>query len=265
MPIVSKVQLSIPLPAPPVARIAKKWVRALKEEAPAIYQKLISVIPDWTTFQTKLAAVSSKAYQPMLDPNFVSRAGQSKRAINAGQIANLKRSWKKYRKKLDHIFETVDGIQAKRYKEVVDLMEANFATGLGNLVLPFTGTHIEGLGCAPLAGYWLVHDVAVEGMLKPSDEIVQGPPFRICRSVHVSTLKAALENRLVQAGGNIVKANYLPAAFSEENDSTNRVVNGFRDPTLLIDPFTTGGPSHVDYIRGPAERFMLEVQVSVMP
>lgn len=265
MTIVSKVQLTIPIPAPPVARIVKKWVRSLKQEAPVIYQKLIARIPDQKRFQETLAAVSSQAYQPFLAPGFVSRAGTSAARLVTNQAANLKQSWEKYRKKLDYIFESVGGIEAKRYKEVVDLMEANFGAGLGRLTLPFTGTHIEGLGCAPLAGYWLAKDVTVAGRLRPADKIVHGGPFRICRLTNTSGLKSALEGRLVQAGSNIIKANYTPNAFSEENDRTNRMVNGFRDPTLLIDPFTTGGASHVDYIRGPAELFLLEIQVSVTP
>lgn len=263
--IVSKVRLFVPIPSAPVQRIIDKWANKLKDEALAIFQKLQLRIPDETKFKNILAEVSSKAYQPLINPVFVSRAGTSRDRIVANQANNLLRSYDKWIKKLTHIFETVDTVEAARFKEAVDLMKTNFAEGVANRTLPFTGTKIEGRSAATIAGLWLVDDVRTSGLIRPSDKVDVGVPYRICRKADVPGLKAGLQWRVIQAGASIVKANHLPAAFTEENNRTNEIVDGFRDPALLIEAFTTGGDSHVDYILGPADQLFLEVQVAVTP
>ena len=62
----------------------------------------------------------------------------------------------------------------------------------------------------------------------------------------------------------IVKANYNSNIITKENDLTNVIMNGYRDPALNIEVFTTGGESHVDFIMID-EQLFLEVQVSVTP
>ncbi|MBI4834410.1 MAG: hypothetical protein HY811_06300, partial [Planctomycetes bacterium] len=73
---------------------------------------------------------------------------------------------------------------------------------------------------------------------------------------------AALEHRLVQAGANIVKNNYDAAVIAEQNTITNRIVQGFVDPSLGLEYFTTAGITHVDLILDASKRLRLDVQVS---
>jgi len=264
--VVSKVQLYVPFSSPPVQRIIDKWVNRLKDEATSIFQKIQLRIPNETEFQNVLAQVSSASWAPMISPTFFSRAGVPAAEIISNQATNLKESFGKYIKKLTHIFETVDTVEAKRFKEVVDLMQADFAAGIAKRTLPFTGTKIEGRSAATIAPLWLVDDVRASGLIRNSDEVLQGGPKRICSLQAVPTLKAALQDRLVQAGNNIVKANFLAGTFTAENDTTNAILNGFRDPALNIEVFTTGGFSHVDYIlKPPQDQLFLEVQVAVTP
>lgn len=263
--LVSKARFVVPIPNPPVQRIITKWVDKLKAEAPVIFEKIFSRLPDEGTFQTLLAEVSSKGYQPVLDEDFVSRAGLTRDRIVANQLSNLKRSWNKFRKKLEHVFETVDTVEAKRFKDLIDLMQDDFAAGVANRTLPFTGTRIEGRGCAPLGTLWLVNDPTVPGLLRGGDEVLFGSPFRVPRFTALATFKAALQGRLVQAGATIIKANLLEDAITEQNDITNAMVNGFRDPLQNIVSFTTGGDSHVDYITGGGDQLLLEVQVTITP
>ncbi len=264
--VVSQVQLFIPFPSAPVQRIIDKWVNRLKDEATSIFEKIQLRIPDETEFQNILAQVSSTSWAPLVNPTFVSRAGSPAARIISNQATNLKEAFDKYIKKLTRIFETVDGVQAKRFKELVDLMQSDFATGIAKRTLPFTGTKIEGRSAATIAPLWLVADVRASGLIRTSDTVVLGGPKRITSLQSVPGLKAALQGRLVQAGNNIIKANFLQSAFDAENDTTNTLVTGFRDPALNIEVFTTGGFSHVDYILlPPQDQLFLEVQVAVTP
>ncbi|MBI4834966.1 MAG: hypothetical protein HY811_10360, partial [Planctomycetes bacterium] len=43
---------------------------------------------------------------------------------------------------------------------------------------------------------------------------------------------------------------------------TNGIIQGFVDPALGLDSFTTGGLSHMDYILDGEKRLWLDVQVS---
>jgi hypothetical protein len=67
--------------------------------------------------------------------------------------------------------------------------------------------------------------------------------------------------RLVQAGVQIVKANYSAATMTTFNDLINHDVQSFVDPALGIVPFATGAESHVDYTR-KGEELWLDLKVS---
>jgi len=260
--VVSYVRLMTALPSTVVDRIVESWARTLKAEAESIYEKLTSRIPDAKRFQEVLVGASSQGFLPYINPAFISRSGKGERVIKSGQIANLKRSFERYRKKLGWIFESVDGIPAKRYKELVDLKKDDFRAGLASRTIAFTGTKIEGLGPASIAVLWLVKDLTVEGKLRPGDDM-KGGPFLITLREDVPNLKATLQSRLGQAGANIVKADYAEPVMQAENDHTNRIVQKFVDPALNIVSFATGGASHVDYLLSEATQLFLEIKITV--
>ena len=262
--LVSKVRLMATIPTDVANRVIESWQRSLKDEAEHVYAKILSRIPDEKRFVERLGQPSHDGFSPFVNPDFVSKSGADEADIQAGQASNIKRSYEKYREKLLHLFETVDGIPAKRFREMVDRMKQAYASGTTARTLPFTGTKIEGRGLAPLAGLWLVNNLTVLDQLRAGDQVVFGNPYRICKVKNIAAFKAALTGRLVQAGARIIKANYAVNTFTKENDHTNEVVQGLVDPALNIAEFSTGGDSHVDYITVD-EQLFLEVQVSVMP
>jgi len=244
-----------------VNRVIEAWARTLKEEAPDMYAKMLARIPDKQRFVERLAQPSHDGFAPFVNPSFVSKGGQPGQAIQNSQASNLKRSYEKYATKLAYWFGTVEGVVAKRFKELVDMLKDGFGKGIAERTLPFTGSRIEGRGLAPIASLWLVDDVRVLDYLRAGDKVIEGGPYQICRSQDIPALKTALNQRLIQAGASIVKADYDAAAISANNDRTNRIAQGFVDPALGINPFTTGGLSHVDFIIEDGQLF-LEVQVS---
>jgi hypothetical protein len=163
--------------------------------------------------------------------------------------------------KLRYAFETVEGVAAKRFKDLVDMMKPMFARGISERTLPFTGTKLEGRGCVPIAAHWLVKDKRVLDWLRAGDNVLEGGPYLVTFPNQVPEFKAALTGRLIQAGAAIVKSNYDPIVMAAQNTRINHLVQSFVNPALGLMPFATGAMSHVDYIRD-SDQLFLEIQVN---
>lgn len=258
----SHVRLMVAIPETAPERMVEKWALGLVTYAEIINQNRKDRLPDETKFQERLATPSSEAYQGFVNPGFISKSDKVAGEITNDQGANLKNAFEKYAEKLDHAFEAVDGVPAKRFKEAVENAKRIYGKRTAQRGLPFTGSYLYGLGPATIAPLWLVNDPTVEGSLRAGDDVYEGGPFMICRPLVKSGLKAALTQRLIQAGSRILKAGLDPMVIAAQNDRINQLVQGFIDPALGLDSFTTGGLSHVDYIIGPANALYLDVQVS---
>lgn len=261
--IVSHVKLFVPLLVETPERVMNAWAEGLKVEAEAINQKRKAVIPDEVSFQKVLATPSNLAYARLIDPGFISRAGLKKEHIVARHAANLRRSFAKYDQRLAEAFATREGIPAKRFKDAVQERKAHFAEGIAERTLPFTGIRVEGRSVAAIASYWLTRDVTTEGMLRAQDEVLQGGPFLITKPRKRAALKAALTERLTQAGVNILRMGFLENTIRTENDEINGLLQGFVDPALGLKPFATAGESHLDYT-WDGNQLWLDLQVSTV-
>ncbi len=244
------------------ARISEQWVDGFSINAERINTKRKMKIPDMTRYQSNLVGPSVKRYKEMVNPAFISKSGHGAQEIINSHAANLSRSYQKYQQKTDAAYETVDGIPAKRFKEAVARSKENYAAGMAKRTLPFTGTRAEGLGVAPLLCLWLTNASIVEGLLTGADELLAGHPLMLTKPSRSPSLKAALNQRLIQAGSTIDKSAYDQAVIKAQNDETNEVVQGFVDPGLNLYPFTTGGKSHIDFVNEEAKGFYLEVLVT---
>lgn len=260
--VVSHVRLMVTIPIDVAKRVVDAWARGMKAEAEDMYAKMKSRVPSMDKFQSRVVGPAITAYSKYVNPNFISRSGKNEKTIKSGRAANLRRSYQKYLKKLEFYFETVDGVPAKRFKELIEKMKGSYGAGTVARTLPITGTKIEGLGAGPLALRWLTKDITIEEHLRSGDKILSGNPMLICRVVDAPAFRSALQGRLNQAGAEIIKADFNPVIRQEENDRTNRIVQMFVDPALNIVPFTTGGASRLDYIMVDEQPF-LEIKVSV--
>ncbi|MBI4834091.1 MAG: hypothetical protein HY811_04630 [Planctomycetes bacterium] len=72
-------------------------------------------------------------------------------------------------------------------------------------------------------------------------------PILITKVALKGSFKAAINQRLIQAGANIVASAYDTAVIKEENDTTNEMVQGYVDKSLNLNDFETGGECHIDY------------------
>jgi len=174
---------------------------------------------------------------------------------------NIREGYAQFVRSLEHTFETVDGVIAKRFKEKVDSSKTNMVSELARRVLLFGGIKREGRGPVPIAVAWLTKDERVLDWIRQGDKVEIGTPFLITREDDKTAFRAALVGRLIQAGVALVRSEFSPTVLTEQNTWTNRIVQGFIDPILGLDPFTPGGSSHLDYVI-QANKLFLEIQVS---
>ena len=237
-----------------------KWAEGFKNRAKFINEHRKARIPDGERFGARLAGVSSKAYRQVINPAFVSRAGASAQDIINRQAANLDQSFKKYDEGLDFVYQTVDGVEAKRFKEKVDAGREHYAEGMARKTTPFTG--IPGSrGPVVLAGLWLTADPITEGEIRGNDQILEGNPILITKPESRAAFKGALIPRLQQAGAAILDGGFGQAIMQAHNDITNEIVQGFVNKALQLVPFSTGGESHVDYLVETGV-FYIDIQVA---
>jgi hypothetical protein len=264
MRIISHVLLGLAYYEKVPDRIREQWAEGLKNNAARFHEKRQQIIPNQESFMHKIAETSHKQFGDMLDPNFQSRAGLNKRAIVNKHSVNLSspEAYQKYRTKLGFMFEEVDGVPAKRYKERIDLTKGHYGPAVIKKLLAFSGTKVEGKGPAAVASLWLTRDPTTEGQISGKDKILEGGPTLITKPAHRAGFKAALTGRLIQAGSAIVRSGNEPGTIQEQNDLTNDQINGFVDKHLHLVDFATGGPSHVDYVVTDDQRLILEIQVS---
>jgi len=261
MAVVSHVILAVGWPLESPDRIGEKWVESLKGNAIRLYKNLIARIPDSIKFQDRIAGPASQGFADFVNPAFISRKGDKKSNIVDSQGTNLREAYQKFVQGLNYAFETVDGVDAKRFKEKVEKAQAKYLAGYARRMLLMGGTKREGRGPAVLAGFWLVSDRRVVGMLREADRVLQGGPYQVCLTENRSAFKAALIERLIQAGIRIIKSNFSATVLSEENTQNNQLVQSLINPGLGLVPFAPGGESRIDFVTEHDQLF-LEVQVS---
>ena len=263
MSIVSQVKLSIQVPSGAPERAANKWVQGLVARAQQVNEARKARIPDGERYTQRLSGPSAKAFDGVLNPSFVSRSGNDATDLTTNQRANVYDSYQKYQRQLDFMFETVDGVPAKRYIELVQQARQDYADGIAKTLM-LTGSKIEGRGITSLAGLWLTADPITEGELRSADEIITGGPYLICPRTKKPGLKVLLNQRLLQAGLNIIKSGFNPTVMAKQNQLIAEQVQGFVDPGLDLIPFVGGSPdSHVDFIVDKGILY-LEIKVSKM-
>jgi len=154
----------------------------------------------------------------------------------------------------------VDGVEAKRFKDQITAAKEFWSNVVGGKMLRLTGDKIRGEGAATIATYWLIGEPSAAGMLRPQDTHVVGGPLQICADDMVQSFQAALMSRLIQAGMLIISSNYDAAFIAAQNDTINNLVQHFLDPGLGLNPFASGGPSHLDFVKDGA---LLKLSIQV--
>lgn len=259
MKVISQVEFHVIEPSM-AEDMVKKWLDSLDVNAELLNKRRKAKIKGYNDYEELIVDASQEAFKSFISADFVSKAGLNKDEIIAKRYTNMLDGYKKYQNKLDYLFETVDGIPAKRFKELIRRMAVHYGKNVAQKLLAFTGDKIRGLGCAVHTVEWLSGRKSFrEGV---SIEIVTGAPIAIYKEGLRSAFRSVLEQRLIQAGATIVRNKLVKSAIKRQNDLTNKLVNTLVEPTLNLAKFETDGDSCVDYHAGD-EKFPFRIVVKV--
>jgi len=232
-----EVKIYVPEHVEVAGDMPERWNTNLKNAAQLIQDRRTAKIPDDGTFVTVMAERSSHEYRPFVNPTFRSKSGRSARNIKDVQATNLQLSFDRWNDKINKAFATVDGVPAKAFKEQVDRSKDRWALRVGEKTLRLTGDKIRGRSVAPIAAFYLVGDDRAKAWLREGD-VYAGPPYDIARDGEKAALKAAVQQRLIQGGLQIIDSKFDPTIIAEQNAINTTLLNGMRDPAKC-EPFVT--------------------------
>jgi len=256
------VKLGFPLATTP-QRSKNQWKEALLLNAQRINEKRVLAVPDEGKFAERIADFSSARYPDVIsgitpDP----RTGLTSKMIYDNQRSNLSRSYLKWTTKLDRMFETVNGVVAKRFKDVVEAAETLFGDGVAARTLRAVGSKIEGVGAAVIAPFWLTDHPKAESLIrKGTDKVIDGAPYNITPAGYQNAFVAMLTHTLTMSMIQALKSNMDATVVADLNTRLNHLCQRMVDPGLGLTPFATGGLSHCDIVDDPALGEVLDVQV----
>ena len=259
MPIVSHVKLSVSLPEGAPEQVTEEWATRLKANADRIKAGIDERLPDEVRFQSELAEPAHKKFRVFVNPSFVSRAGVTGQGIINGHLHKLGKAFRKFRDGIEVMFAN-DG---QLFKERVDAAKQYFSEGIATGALLFTGIKRGQRGPAPIATLWLTGDPTTLRFMRAGDTIIEGGPYLISPETKKPGLKAMLNQRLIQAGVEIIKSGMDATLITVQNQLTAEQVQGFTNPALDLIPFVAAGDSHVDYIVEDGNLY-LDIKVSKM-
>lgn len=232
--VVSLVKLGIPNFHPATEAMVKRWVDGTINNAVFAHKQLRGKIPDRGAFEKLVADGSIKKWQPLVDSGFLSQSGRNTADIIALQGSNIKDAYNKWDGKVRYLFETVNGIEAGRFKEKVRHCQNLWANQAQKKTLRMTGDKVNGLGASPIAAYWLTGELKASGLLRENtDEVLKGGPVNVVPDIMRSGFRASLVPKLTQSGILIINSDYAPKTIEHQNIVINDFIRGLQEPAYV--------------------------------
>ncbi len=211
-----ELKLFVPATWEPAADMPVRWRDHLKDSAMQLFERLTAKITDDGTYINELATPASKAYRSLIDPAFVSKGGRTAGNIKDAHAKNIGRKFSQWLANLTKSFATVDGVEAKSFKEKVDAAIDRWAIAVSDKSIRLTGDKIRGRSVAPIASFFLVGDERATSWTKAGD-MVDGTPYNITTDLERNAVKAAIQQKLVQGGMMVINSEYQPDVIDEQN------------------------------------------------
>jgi len=203
-------------------------------------------------FKEKIAQPTIDTMKQFINPNFINRSGKEYDAIIRELEEKMldNRTAHKYRDELKYAHKRINGIPAKKIKDILGIGSINYALKMTFGAWRFIGSiDGKGKGAVILAGEWLSGNQSTIQLLKNNDKIVLGSPILITDTKRQGQLRRLLRNQLIRSGQNISNEHYSPQIIKKENDIVNQLVQGFAKDEF--EPFFTCGDSHIDFVLEP--------------
>ena len=232
-----ELKLYVPATWEPAGDMPLRWRDNLKNAAQYMYDRLTAKIADDGTYINELATPASKAYRPLIDSAFVSKGGRTSGNIKDAHAKNIGRKFSQWLANLSKSFATVDGVQAKSFKEKVDGAINRWAEAVADKSIRLTGDKIRGRSVAPIASFFLVGDERATSWTKQGD-MTDGVPYNITTDLERNAVKVAILQKLVQGGMMVINSEYQSAVIDEQNAINAALLTKLREPTRC-DAFVT--------------------------
>ncbi|MBI4712238.1 MAG: hypothetical protein HY762_02885 [Planctomycetes bacterium] len=262
--IKTKVRLHIPEIFPIRDDMADKWANGLVNNATLMYQRLRDKIPDAGLFDQKLATPANLRYGPYVPDAYVSRSERDAAGIRNAHYKNLMTGYDHWDEKLALAFETVDGVEAKRFKDQVNNSKDSWSSRMAGKTLRFTGDKIRGRGVSVIAAFWLTDDPLAGSMVREGqDEILVGGPYNTALTGMRTAFRAALVQKITQAGVLIVNSDFNADMILAQNTAMATLLTGLADPAKADTFQATPAPdkSYCSFVKVADGPFYLEIQV----
>ena len=267
MSTIAKAFFIVPIRITPMEETTADWRDTTKSKSSKADSHRRLKLANDGDYQSKLAQASAQKYRKLADAltagGYVSEHGRSGKEIRYMQESKIMESFDKYETGWDFQFETIDGVEAKRYKDGVDKGIDAYGDGVAKTTLRFTGD-VRQVGVATLSVLFLTGDEQTVGLLRGGDQIIAGGPVDVTRPGLRQLFKSGLLAKLVQAGILIVKSNFDTDVMLAQNTVINDFVNGLQVAAYVaFQPTVDPLKSYCLFIRDGAT-FKLEINV-VMP
>ncbi|HLD36299.1 MAG TPA: hypothetical protein VJC37_06225 [Planctomycetota bacterium] len=221
--------------------IDEKWLNQSKKAAPKTYKGIQKAIKTKKDFDEKIGNPTKKTIASFIDKNFVSRSGHTYRNIMDKTRDSMKNAGKEYLRGEKNVFET------GRYEKKLEDGQKRYAQKWCEYLGPLKGYkagHIPGL--TQIAIMALTGDNELVNYLRAQGVSVQGRPMVITTPERVREFRNTLAKRILSWGSEIIKFGYEHQDVKRLNEKLNHLVNEYRRHEIT--PFTSGGPSHIDFI-----------------
>ncbi|MFH1227877.1 MAG: hypothetical protein V1701_08230 [Planctomycetota bacterium] len=237
MAFVKKFELKLYVPEhwEVAADMVERWANGLKNAAETMNDRRQAKIPDDGTFINEMAGRAAQDFRQVLNPAYITKGGRSVEEIQDTHKTNVTGAFNIWNDKINDAFATKDGIVAKDFKAKIDRAKNRWALQIGAKTLRLTGDKIRGRSVAPIAAFFLVGDMKAQGWMRPSDA-ASGTPYNVARDGEASTMKTAIQQRLVQGGMMVINSEFGATTIARQNLLNTAVLNGLRD-TAKCDAF----------------------------
>ncbi|MDI6787946.1 MAG: hypothetical protein QME51_06205 [Planctomycetota bacterium] len=236
MKTVFEIELSIPATNSPADDMEDKWEKGMVASANIIHQRLKKAVKSEGVFGERIVEPSARWFAANF-PTTYNRRGKTGQQVIESQEKNLAAAFHKWDKACDHTFGTVDGEEAKVFKDKVRKKKGNIRR-LGLKTLPVTGDKVRGLGAGPIAGRWLIGEGAE--LIRASDKVIKGNPTNAMLPAMENPFMLAFCPKITQAYAAILNSGWKPERFTQQNTQINTIVNGFLNVATYA-PFSVGG------------------------
>jgi 6-pyruvoyl-tetrahydropterin synthase len=230
-----ELKLYVPATWEPSGDMPLRWRDNLKNAAKYMYDRLMAKIPDDGTFISEMATRASRAYRSLIDPAFVSKSGRTAGDIKDAHAKNLGRKFNQWVTNLTKSFATVDGVDAKSFKEKVDAAINNWANAVADKSIRLTGDKIRGRSVAPIAASFLIGEDRATSWVKQGDT-VDGAPYNITTELEKNAVKVAILQKLVQGGMMVINSEFQESTIDEQNAINAALLTKLRE-TARCDAF----------------------------